>query len=45
MNNNNFINYDYINNNNDIYGFQNMSNNISYEYIIDNIDNNIHNNT
>ena len=44
MNNNNFINYDYINNNNDIYGFQNMSNNISYEYIIDNIDNNIHNN-
>ena len=35
----NFINYN--NDTNDIYGFQNMSNNISYEYIIDNIDNNI----
>ena len=29
------------NDTNDIYGFQNMSNNISYEYIIDNLDNNI----
>jgi len=37
----NFINYN--NDTNDMYGFQNMSNNISYEYIIDNIDNNIHN--
>ena len=38
----NFINFDNNNTNtNDIYGFQNMSNNISYEYIIDNIDNNI----
>ena len=36
----NFINYN--NDTNDIYGFQNMSNNISYEYIIDNLDNNIH---
>jgi len=35
----NFINYN--NDTNDIYGFQNMSNNISYEYIIDNIDNNV----
>ena len=35
----NFINYN--NDTNDIYGFQNMSNNISYEYIIDNLDNNI----
>ena len=36
----NFVNYDNINNN-DIYGYQNMTNNISYEYIIDNLDNNI----
>ena len=35
----NFINYN--NDTNDIYGYQNISNNISYEYIIDNIDNNI----
>ena len=36
----NFVNYDNINTN-DIYGYQNMTNNISYEYIIDNLDNNI----
>jgi len=36
----NFINFN-NNNTNDIYGYQNISNNISYEYIIDNIDNNI----
>ena len=35
----NFINYN--NDTNDIYGFQNVSNNISYEYIIDNLDNSI----
>jgi len=36
----NFINFN-NNNTNDIYGYQNITSNISYEYIIDNIDNNI----